>query len=88
MTNRRGSIASVLALVLLVLCGCAGPRSTWQCAGASCVTLDAATTKCRAKANAYFVAQNDEGFIAQCMVGEGFKQVSCDGSNQQDSNCR
>jgi hypothetical protein len=77
-----------LAIALLVISGCAGTRSTWQCTGASCVTLETALTKCRAKANAYFVAQNDEGFIAQCMVAEGFKQVPCDASNQQSSECR
>jgi hypothetical protein len=77
-----------LAIALLVISGCSGARSTWQCAGAPCVALDAAMTKCRAKANAYFVAQNDVGFISQCMVAEGFKQVPCDGSIQQSPECR
>ena len=70
-------IESGLLLVALLqfVSGCAGSRTKWECVGASCESLDEVMTKCQAKANAYFIATNDQGFMAQCIRGAGFQQV-------------
>jgi hypothetical protein len=71
------SLIDTLVLVVLVhfVSACAGGRTTWECVGTSCEAAEQSMAKCQAKANAYFIASNDQGFMEQCMRAEGFRQV-------------
>jgi hypothetical protein len=76
-------------IISLLLAGCAGMITKWQCARTSCLPREQATNKCLAQANAAFATRTAKARICeQCMRGEGFTEVPCAEPERRSPECR
>ena len=87
--NATRILAQCCLLSVLVLAGCAGMLTKWECAGPSCLPKYQATNKCLAMANAAFARASTKAEIwAQCMRGEGYQEIRCAEYEAGNPECR
>jgi len=78
----------ILAVFLsMLLMGCAGMITRWDCASSNCLSKDRASNKCLAQANAAF-SKNKRLIWEQCMRGEGFRNRVCEPHERRDPDCK
>jgi hypothetical protein len=86
--NSRVSLGVVVALDALLMAGCAGMITRFECApGSTCLPKTQAQNKCLAQANAAF--SRSKGTIwRQCMLGEGYQEVPCAADERKNPECQ
>ena len=75
-------------LLVLVISGCSGLITKWECASSPCIDRDRAVNKCLAQANSA-LSRKKRNIWEQCMRGEGFHQVPCArGEHRTNKDCQ
>jgi hypothetical protein len=83
------AVALVCCVISLLLAGCAGMLTKWECQTGVCLPREQALNKCVAQAEAApFASESMKGTIwEQCMHDEGFKEVPCAAAERTDPDC-
>ena len=77
------------SVISLLLGGCAGMLTKWECQTGSCLPREPAINKCVDQANtAAFASESLKATIwEQCMHDEGFQEVPCAAAERTDPDC-
>jgi uncharacterized protein YceK len=80
---------TVVLVLVLILSGCSGLITKWECAGSSpCIDRDRAVNKCLAQANTA-LSRKKSTIWEQCMRGEGFAKIPCaPGEHRTNKDCQ